>query len=476
MAIALSTSLIVSGSSCIFPSFLGGGSGHPEAAIEMMKKIPSTQEGFMHFDVQQLREDDELDPLYTGVSTILVLLGGMCGIDATHVTQLGMGEVILFGGELDVTKTAEELEENGYKQTEYSGVGVWYQGDVLSLGPQWIVLQEDMLIAGDEDDVKASIDVMNGNADSMYDGGEYQDILDRLPGGFMLFLGENAFTEDNYDGFVAVGMSIAKKDSNAVLLTAVMQFESEDEAQTAIEGVRSDLEGDSEGYENIELKQDGRFLKATFEQSLKDVFDGGFGSMDDTEEDVSDIEILGHSGGVDSYGWYTVLGEVKNTGSDNLSWVKITVTYYDSSGTELETSHSYTSIEILAPGQKSPFDTSVYDETVANSIATYSVECTSVTSGTAPYTDFELSAPSLGTDDFDNTIVTGQVENTGTETLSYSTIYVSFYDASGKLIAVEWDFTDPTDIAPGETGIFIATLWDDDIAQDIASYEVQLDP
>jgi len=475
MAIALTASLVLSGSSCIFTSFLGGDSGHPEAAIEMMKMIPSDQDGFIYFDVQQLREDDELDPLYTGVSTILVLLGGMCGIDSTDVKHLGMGDAMLFGGEFDVSETASELEDNGYKQTEYQGVGVWHQGDALSLGPGWIVLQEDMLIAGDEDDVKVSIDVMNGNADSLYDEGVYRDILDKLPGGFMLFLGDNAFTEDDYDGFEVGGMSVVKKDSDIVMLTAVMQFESEDAAQSAIEGVRSDLEGDSEAYENIELQRDGRFLKATFEQGSEDVFDDSLGSMDDTEGDASDIKILSHSGGVDYYGWYTVLGEVKNTGSDNLSWVKITVTYYDSNSAELDTSHSYTTIDTLAPGQRSPFETCVYDETVANSIATYSIECTSVMSGTAPYTDLEFIDHSLGSDSFGNTIVAGQVKNTGSDTVNYATIVVSFYDASGKLIAIEWDFTDPADVAPGETGTFEATLWDDDIAQDIASYDVQVD-
>ena len=67
------------------------------------------------------------------------------------------------------------------------------------------------------------------------------------------------------------------------------------------------------------------------------------------------VEIVSHSGFVDTLGYYRVFGEVQNIGSGNLTDVGITATFYNASHEEVSTAFAYTMLEVLLEGQKSPF-------------------------------------------------------------------------------------------------------------------------
>ena len=75
---------------------------------------------------------------------------------------------------------------------------------------------------------------------------------------------------------------------------------------------------------------------------------------------AQDVVILQDRYYVDGSGYSTVVGEVQNQGTQNVDFVKVTVTFYDASDTELATDLTYTYIDVLLPNQIAPFEVSSY--------------------------------------------------------------------------------------------------------------------
>ena len=473
--------LVFGGSSCLFSSFLGkdnGGTGGGAGEItEMMNRVPSDVESFGFFDMETMRTDDEVEYLYSYLNGILFLVTGMCGVDLPDVQRFAAGdETMLFEGEFDIPEMRQELEEDGYDQGEYLSVEVWEKSsDYFSFSDSHIALWDDLVISGDEDGVNGCIDVIQGGDDSLYDKDSFKDVVDRLPKGAMYLLEASAFLDEGYDGLEASGMSVGGNDGSTLEMTGVLKFEDENAAQSTMDNFETDLENNEGDLRNIDLEQDGQFVTVTFEQDVEDMIDESTsqGGPDDGSED--DIDILSHTGSVDDWDHYTVAGEVRNAGSDNLEWVVLTATFYDSSGVEIGTSFAYTTINTLVPGQKSPFEITLWDTLVVASVASYEIVCNQCNI-TDEYTngEFEIISHALGTDAYGYNIVVGEVKNTGSQTVTSVMIVGTFYDASGKVITTEYTWESPSDgLAPVEVTPFEMTLYDESVFQDIVSYELQ---
>jgi hypothetical protein len=83
-----------------------------------------------------------------------------------------------------------------------------------------------------------------------------------------------------------------------------------------------------------------------------------------------ELAILSSSSYVDRIGALHVVGEVSNSGSATASFVKVTGTFYDSSGTVVDTEFTYTSPSDIKPRDTAPFDLIVMSPQVAK-ITTY---------------------------------------------------------------------------------------------------------
>ncbi len=55
------------------------------------------------------------------------------------------------------------------------------------------------------------------------------------------------------------------------------------------------------------------------------------------------------------FGWYEVVGEVRNTGSTLARYVQVVATFYDASGAVIDTSSSYTNPSDISPASAAPF-------------------------------------------------------------------------------------------------------------------------
>jgi hypothetical protein len=120
-----------------------------------------------------------------------------------------------------------------------------------------------------------------------------------------------------------------------------------------------------------------------------------------------------------------VVGEIKNTGSENLENVKVAVGYYDTTGNTIGAEVLSIPIDILVPNQISPF---VFERSSASEVARYEVVVNrfSVTDE-EPYVNFECSNHR-----WNDPQVVGLVKNTGSMNAVSVKVSAVFYDASGK--------------------------------------------
>jgi hypothetical protein len=76
---------------------------------------------------------------------------------------------------------------------------------------------------------------------------------------------------------------------------------------------------------------------------------------------------------INDYGWYEIVGEVQNAGTQNTQYVKAIATFYNDAGTVIETDFTYTRPSDLAAGQSAPFEITMTDEDVADDIASVKI-------------------------------------------------------------------------------------------------------
>jgi len=120
-----------------------------------------------------------------------------------------------------------------------------------------------------------------------------------------------------------------------------------------------------------------------------------------------------------------IVGEIKNTGSENLNNVRVAVGYYDAAGNTIGAEILSIPIDILTPNQISPF---IFDRTPAAEVARYEVVINRFTvTEEEPYMDFECSNHR-----WNDPKVVGLVKNTGSMNAKSVKVSAIFYDASGK--------------------------------------------
>lgn len=152
-----------------------------------------------------------------------------------------------------------------------------------------------------------------------------------------------------------------------------------------------------------------------------------------------------------SIGSLWLAGEVQNTTASTLEYVKLVITLYDPSGTVVNVDYCYAYIDLLLPGQKSPFKTVFSSGPVE--YASRSISSDAETSTDEP--------PNLRSINVTHYIgqwgwphFAGQVQNDGgTESRSVQAI-VTLYDDAGRIVNCDYDYTDPSTIPGGSAAAF----------------------
>ena len=186
------------------------------------------------------------------------------------------------------------------------------------------------------------------------------------------------------------------------------------------------------------------------------------------------VQILSNRGYKGLIGDFWIFGEFQSSSSTPICILYINASYYDSSNNLLDTIKSYGICPtIVFPGQKSPFIVLDSNTTAAGFDASkvdhYSFEFIgSYVTATVP--EVAVLSHTSTTDSSGYMHVTGEVQNNGVTPANGTTVYVTFYDSSGKVV---YAFFDPiSSIAPGEKTSFEVGPYSD-LTPFIASYSVQ---
>lgn len=182
-----------------------------------------------------------------------------------------------------------------------------------------------------------------------------------------------------------------------------------------------------------------------------------------------------------SYTWdifgpeMSVIGKVRSTGREAASG-DVTATFYAADGRVVGTRSD--SVGPLPPGEAWAFRLpTVGSLSVPTSdVASFKVRVTSQTSffDPAPPGTLDVTGDSLSTTSGSyrpgRAVVSGEVTNTGSESVTFAEVSAAVYDAQGNLVEVIDGFTQPTTIPPGGTAAF--SLEGDRTGVGFARYEI----
>jgi len=187
---------------------------------------------------------------------------------------------------------------------------------------------------------------------------------------------------------------------------------------------------------------------------------------------AANVDILSHTGYLDSFGYYHVVGEVQNVGDQAVNFVKIEVVFYDSSNVEIASRFDLTMLYVLLAGRKSPFDIVLLDATQSAEVDHYSLSVTFLAASPVPIGLEILSHSSYVDDGYIN--IVGEIMNIATEKAHNVKIIATYYDAAGDVVAAMLTYLDPiqSDLDPGETEPFEILLNDEDRTPYVDTYEL----
>ncbi|OGC09648.1 hypothetical protein A3J90_02580 [candidate division WOR-1 bacterium RIFOXYC2_FULL_37_10] len=187
----------------------------------------------------------------------------------------------------------------------------------------------------------------------------------------------------------------------------------------------------------------------------------------------------------DSFGWADFYGEVENMGSQNASFVEITITMKDSAGNVIDTDSSYVVGTVLTI---SGSETNTCLK--ANDTGAFHVSTTKNYSDIASYTydiDWETydTATPKASLDINGTVnatyndylgykeYLGEIKNNGSTNTTFNEIYFVSKDNLGKVIDISSSYVTGTDINAGDTKSFDVTT--SVSSTDVSSYYYKFD-
>ncbi len=77
--------------------------------------------------------------------------------------------------------------------------------------------------------------------------------------------------------------------------------------------------------------------------------------------------------GVNGYGWYQLVGEVTNTGTRTIEFVKVIATFYNKAGKVIDANYTYTEPSDLAVEETAPYKITLLDEDIFSKVKSISV-------------------------------------------------------------------------------------------------------
>jgi len=177
-----------------------------------------------------------------------------------------------------------------------------------------------------------------------------------------------------------------------------------------------------------------------------------------------DIKVTSYSYYINQVGFLDVVGEVQNVGQNTVDAVYIRGTVLGPTGADVGDSGTKVWVAYLVPQQKAPFMIEFHlntgDSWTPDAIGQIQFTISSANATSSyQYPDLKItsSTPTIGTTGNYNGAytVSGEIQNTGTQTASNLTVVAAFYNSTGSVVGVGYtDYLTPADLPPSGTMSF----------------------
>jgi len=146
-----------------------------------------------------------------------------------------------------------------------------------------------------------------------------------------------------------------------------------------------------------------------------------------------------------------VVGEIQNAGSQNTELNKITATFFDLEGAPVATASNYSYLDILEPGQTSPFEI-VFPSPPP--VDNYKLEATWENTTRKPYLSIKVRDTSFRTDQAGWGHLAGEIVNAGNAAADMVIVVGTFYDGGGKVVGTSFTFSEIAPLGTGDSSPF----------------------
>jgi hypothetical protein len=162
----------------------------------------------------------------------------------------------------------------------------------------------------------------------------------------------------------------------------------------------------------------------------------------------SDVNVISSSSYADKNSAYHIVGEIRNDSEKALQFTEITAMLYDRNSALVGKSVGYALIDVLEPGEKSPFHLITLESGQVQNIASYKLSFKTTPASEKPKR-LEVGSASGYTDANGAYHLVGEIINHGDKNSTYVEVDAAFYDANNKVIDVSTAYTNPKEILPG---------------------------
>jgi hypothetical protein len=159
------------------------------------------------------------------------------------------------------------------------------------------------------------------------------------------------------------------------------------------------------------------------------------------------LGLLSQNNFTDNFNTLTIAGEVRNDSNQDVGQTNITVTFYDAAGATIDMAHGETMLEIIPPGETSPF---LITLTRPTGLASYSLRA--VARPVTPKSKAQLTVVEVKRfeDEAGFFHIKGLIQNVGNVVAKRTKVAAVIYGRDGRVINVGFTYVTPPNLAPGE--------------------------
>lgn len=165
------------------------------------------------------------------------------------------------------------------------------------------------------------------------------------------------------------------------------------------------------------------------------------------------LEIVDQNNYTSSIGTLHFIGILENSGSVAAEFVEILVSLRDADNKLIDSTFSFSMLNVMEPGDRSPFQVSFIeppDDWENYEIAVQADEAGFIET----YTDFEILSAEGSETGYGAYEIDGEVNNTGDSAAEFVEIIAALYDAEGRIIGTEFTFTKLDKVPAGGSSPF----------------------